>query len=85
VVLAQGCKSLFKIVDEGAGVFGLDDHVIHVGFDVLVELPLEAGLDSSLVCSAGVLQPEGQGRVAVPTKRGDDVVFSWSSSLIAIW
>jgi hypothetical protein len=39
--------------------------VIHIGFDVLVELLLEAGLDSSLVGSAGVLQPEGHGRVAV--------------------
>jgi hypothetical protein len=35
-------------------------------------LPLEAGLDSSLVCSAGVLQPEGHCRVAVHAKRGDE-------------
>jgi hypothetical protein len=37
---------------------GLDDHVIHIGFDVLVELLLEAGLDSSLVGGISVLQPE---------------------------
>jgi hypothetical protein len=36
------------------------------------ELPLEAGLDSSLVCSVGILQPEGHGRVAVRTKQGDE-------------
>jgi hypothetical protein len=65
-------QSLFKIVDERAGVFGLDNHVIHVGFDVLVELPLEAGPDSSLLCGANVLQPEGHGRVAVRSKRGDE-------------
>jgi hypothetical protein len=59
------------IGDELIGVSGLDDHVIHIGFNVLVELPLETGLDSSLVGSAGVLQPEGQGRVAVRAKRGD--------------
>jgi hypothetical protein len=35
-------------------------------------LPLEAGLDSSLVCSAGVLQPEGHGVVAVRAKQGDE-------------
>jgi hypothetical protein len=35
-------------------------------------LPLEAGLDSSLVGSAGVLQPEGHGGVAVRAKRGDE-------------
>jgi hypothetical protein len=58
VLLTQGCESLFKIVDERAGVSGLDNHVIHVGFDVLVELPLEAGLDSSLVCSPGVFNPK---------------------------
>jgi hypothetical protein len=71
-VLVQGCESLFKVVDEGTGVSGLDDHVIHVGFDVLVELPFEAGLDSSLIGSAGVLQPERHGRVAVRAKRGDE-------------
>jgi hypothetical protein len=54
------------------GVSGLDDHVTHIGFDVLVELPLEAGLDSWLIGSAGVLQPEGRGHVAVRAKRGDE-------------
>jgi hypothetical protein len=72
VVLSQGCESLFKIGDEHVGVSGLDDHVIHIGFDVLVDLPLETGLDSSLVSSAGVLQPERHGRVAVHAERGDE-------------
>jgi hypothetical protein len=72
VVLSQGCESLFKISDERVGVSGLNDHVIHIGFDVLVELPLETGLDSSLIGSAGVLQPEGHGRVAVRAKWGDE-------------
>jgi hypothetical protein len=71
-VLSQGCESLFKIGDERVGVSGLHDHVMHVGFDILVELPLEAGLDSSLIGRAGVLQPEGHGRVAVHAKRGDE-------------
>jgi hypothetical protein len=72
VLLSQGCESLFKIGDERVGVSGLDDHIIHIGFDVLVELPLETGLDSSLVSSAGVLQLEGHGHVAVRAKRGDE-------------
>jgi hypothetical protein len=46
---------------------GLDDHVIHIGFDVLVEPLLEAGLDSSLVGGTGVLQPEQHRGVAVGT------------------
>jgi hypothetical protein len=58
LVLSQGCESLFKIGDEYVRVSGLNDNVLHVGFDVLVELLLEAGLDSSLVGSANVLQPE---------------------------
>jgi hypothetical protein len=58
VVLSQGCESLFKIGDERVGVSDIDDHVIHIGFDVLVELSLETGLDSSLVSSASVLQFE---------------------------
>jgi hypothetical protein len=35
-------------------------------------LPLEAGLDSSLIGGAGILQPEGHGRVAVGAKQGDE-------------
>jgi hypothetical protein len=35
-------------------------------------LPLETGLDSSLVGSASVLQPEGHGHVAVRAKQGDE-------------
>jgi hypothetical protein len=86
VALSQGCESLFKIGDECVGVSGLDDHVIHVGFDVLVELSLEKGLDSSLVGSAGVLQPERHGRVAVGAKQGDErgllLVFFLDSDLV---
>jgi hypothetical protein len=33
---------------------GFDNHIIHVGFNVLVELLLEADLDSSLVGGASV-------------------------------
>jgi hypothetical protein len=66
-------------------VSGLDDHVIHVCFDVRVELSLETGLDSSLIGGAGVLQPERHGCVAVGAERVMNAVFSWSSSLIAIW
>ena len=72
MVLSQRCESLFKICDERIGVSGLDDHVIHVGFDVLVELPLEAGLDSSLVGGASVLQLERHCRVAVGAEQGDE-------------
>jgi hypothetical protein len=86
VVLSQGCESLFKIGNERVGVSGLDDHVIHIGFDVLVELPLETGLNSSLISSAGILQPERHGHVAVRAKRGDErgllLVFFFNSDLV---
>jgi hypothetical protein len=59
---------------------------MHIGFDVLVELLLEASLDSSLVGGADVLQPEGHGRVAVRVKRGDErgllLVFFLDSDLV---
>jgi hypothetical protein len=67
----MGCESLFKIDDERIGVSGLDDHVIHIGFDVLVELSFEIGLDSSLVGSVGVLSLERHYCVPVGAKRGD--------------
>jgi hypothetical protein len=58
LVLPHGYESLFKLGDERVRVLSLDDHVIHVGFDVLVELSLETGLDSSFVRSTSVLQLE---------------------------
>jgi hypothetical protein len=86
VVLSQGCESFFKDSDEHVGVSGLDDHVIHVGFDVLVELSLETGLDSSLIGGAGVLQPERYGRVAVDAEWADEcgllLVFFLKSDLV---
>ena len=60
------------IGDEGVGISGLDDHIIHVSFDVFVELILEASLDSSLVGSTSILQPEQHRRVAVGAERGDE-------------
>jgi hypothetical protein len=49
-------------------------------------LPLETGLDSSLIGSAKVLQPQGHGRVAVRAKRGDErgllLVFFLDSDLV---
>jgi hypothetical protein len=86
LVLSQGCESPFKVIDERDGVFGLDDHVIYLGFDVLLELLLEAILDSWLVCSTGVLQPEQHCRVAVGAERGDErgfpLVFFLDSVLV---
>jgi hypothetical protein len=58
LVLPQRCKSLFKIGDKRVRISCLDDHVIHIGFNVLVKMFLEIGLDSSLIGGAGVLQPE---------------------------
>jgi hypothetical protein len=72
LLLSQGCESLLKIDDKRVEESSLDDHVIHVGFDILVELVFKASLDSSLVCSVGVLQPERHCRVAVGAERGDE-------------
>jgi hypothetical protein len=75
LVLSQGCESLFKIGDERVRVSSLDDHVLHIVFDILIELLLEVGLDSSLVCSAGVLQSERHCLVAVGAEQGDERDF----------
>jgi hypothetical protein len=86
LVLSQRCKSLFKIGDERVGISGLDDHVIHVGFNILVELLLEAGLDSLLVGGVGVLQLERHRRVAIGAEQGDErgllLVFFLDSNLV---
>jgi hypothetical protein len=77
LVLSQGCEGLFKIADEHVRVSSLDDHVIHIGFDVLIELILEAGRDSSLIGGTCVLQLERHCRVAVGAERGDVVAIWW--------
>jgi hypothetical protein len=68
-------EGLLKIGDERVGVSGLDGHVIHISFDVLVELLLEVGLDSSLVGSTGILRPERHYRVVVGVERGDECIL----------
>jgi hypothetical protein len=72
LVLSQGCESLVNIGNERVGVSGLDDHIIHIDFDILVVLLLEADLDSLLIGSVCVLQPERHHHVAVGTERGDE-------------
>jgi hypothetical protein len=86
LVLPQRCESLFKIDDECVGVSGLGDHVVNISLDIFVELFLETLLDSSLVGSVGVLQPERHCRVAVGAKQGDEcgllLVFFLDSDLV---
>jgi hypothetical protein len=65
-------ESLFKISDERIGVPGLDYHIIHTSHDILVELFLEIGLDSSLIVGASIFQPERHCCVALSAKRGDE-------------
>jgi hypothetical protein len=55
---SQAVESLLKIKDEFIVGSGLDDHVIHVGFNVAVQLVHEAQLDGPLVDGSCVLQPE---------------------------
>ena len=61
-------RSVMKVSE----ISGLDDHIIHVGFNVLVELFLETKLDSLFICCANVLQPKRHCCVAVSAERGDE-------------
>jgi hypothetical protein len=65
---------------------GLDDDIVPIGFNVLVELLREAGLDSSLVGGTSILQPERHCHVVVGARRGDErsilLVFFLDSDLV---
>jgi hypothetical protein len=75
LVLLQACEGLLKICNECIRISDLDDHVIHVILDILVELALQIGLNSSLVSGVDILQPKLHRCVAVGAELGDERVL----------
>ena len=64
------CRSLF------VRILGLDDHIIHVGFDIAVQLLSEVELDCPLIGSHHILQPKGHSFVIdICTVWGDEYNF----------
>jgi hypothetical protein len=55
---SQAVECFLEISDELIMESGLHDHVIHVSFNVAVQLIREAQLDGPLVGGSCVLQPE---------------------------
>jgi hypothetical protein len=84
--LVQAVEGFLEVGDELIAVSSLDDHVIHVSFNIAVQLISEAELDGSLICGSCVLQPEGHSFVGVCSKRGDerclDLVFFLEGNLM---
>ena len=64
---------------------GLDDHVVHVGFDIALELRLQALLDRLLVCGTNVFKAEGHDLVAIDAIRCDEHRLVLIVRLRAIW
>ena len=66
---------------------GFDNYIIHIGlYKVVFYLVCEAGLNGTLVCSPGVLEPEWHSRVAVGIERRDerrlDLIVLFESDLV---
>jgi hypothetical protein len=83
---SQAIEGPLEISNELVVGSGLDDHVIHVSFNVAVQLIREAQLDGPLIGGSCVLQPEGHRGVCVCSKEGDerhfDLVFLLESYLM---
>ena len=71
-VLVQVREGFFEVSDKVVGCLSLDDHIIDVGFDVTVDLLVEAHLDGPLIGSPDILESEGHSFVAVCTERRDE-------------
>ena len=74
------------VEDKIVGDLCLDDHIIDVGFDVTVNLLVEAHMDSPLIGRPSVLESKGHSGVAVCTERRDerrlDLVFFLEGDLV---
>ena len=62
-------EGFLKVDDKIINGLGFDDHIIDVGFDIAVDLLVEAHLDGPLISCSGILESEGHSFVAVCTKR----------------
>jgi hypothetical protein len=59
LVLVKSHENLLEIIDQGMGLPGFYNHIINVGFDmVILYLVSKTVLDGTLVCSPRVLEPE---------------------------
>jgi hypothetical protein len=66
-----------SLVGEGFGevsnelifLYGLHDHIVYVGFDVLPNLRLQALLNCLLICCSSVFQAKGDDLVAIDAMR----------------
>ena len=86
MVLVRVGEGFFKVGDKIVGGFGLDNHVVDVGFDIAADLLVEAHMDSPLIGRPSVLESEGHSGVAVSTERHDerrlDLVFFLEGDLV---
>jgi hypothetical protein len=69
IVAAAEDVVIKKVGDDVVFVSGLDNHVVDVGFDVLVDLGFQALLDGLLVGHSCILEAESHGHVAVDAVR----------------
>jgi hypothetical protein len=71
---------LFEIRDEVKSFPFLDYNVIDAGFDRRVNVVAEHVVHATLICSAGVTQPEGHGCITIHALGVMKEVVSWSDS-----
>jgi hypothetical protein len=82
----QAAEHFFQVCSQVIGIPGLDDHVIHVGFDVPMQLISKAHLDRALIGCSCVFQPEGHSFVSICLVWGDecglDLIFLRERNLV---
>jgi hypothetical protein len=79
-------QNLFQVCNQVIGIPDLDDHIIHVGFNVPMQLISKAHLDRALIGCSYVFQPEGHSFVSICPVRGDerglDLIFLLEHNLV---
>ena len=83
----EGCKGAFQVVNKGTCFLGFDNYIVNISLDEAVfYLVVEAGLNSALEGSPGILEPERHSHVAVGAERRDErclnLVILFESDLV---
>jgi hypothetical protein len=73
--MLTAAERFFQVCNQVVGIPGLDDHIIHVGFNVPMQLISKAHLDRALISRSCVFQPKGHSFVSLCPEQGDERGF----------
>ena len=68
----QTVECFFKVRDDLVVGSSVNNHIIHIGFNIAMQLIVKVELNRSLICGSSVLQPKGHSLVSISSILGDE-------------